>query len=126
MIHDAIGVLQSNQSIIVHCRASAFRQAEEDEVEENMRDEIPYEMETDFGVNDLPYLRVPIFRVSTLLASFLRFRSPKLGVSSYLKKFKVVHGVAANAFNASHYPLDSSVALHAYDMFIAVHRLWRA
>ncbi|CDJ38928.1 C2 domain-containing protein, putative [Eimeria tenella] len=36
--------------------------ADEDEVEENMRDEIPYEMETDFGVNDLPYLRVPIFR----------------------------------------------------------------
>lgn len=40
-------------------------QADEDEVEENMRDEVPYEMETDFGVNDLPYLRVPIFRVST-------------------------------------------------------------
>ncbi|OEH79689.1 c2 domain-containing protein [Cyclospora cayetanensis] len=36
--------------------------ADDDEVEENMRDEIPYEMETDFGVNDLPYLRVPIFR----------------------------------------------------------------
>lgn len=44
-----------------------FGQAEEDEVEENMRDEIPYEMETDFGVNDLPYLRVPIFRVSNML-----------------------------------------------------------
>ncbi|KAL8436007.1 hypothetical protein ACSSS7_002052 [Eimeria intestinalis] len=36
--------------------------ADEDEVEENARDEIPYEMETDFGVNDLPYFRVPIFR----------------------------------------------------------------
>lgn len=42
-------------------------QAEEDDVEENMRDEIPYEMETDFGVNDLPYLRVPIFKVNALL-----------------------------------------------------------
>lgn len=31
-----------------------------------MREEIPYEMETDFGVDDLPYYRVPIFRVSVV------------------------------------------------------------
>ena len=49
--------------LLIYLRFPAAGQADEDEVEENMRDEIPYEMETDFGVNDLPYLRVPIFRV---------------------------------------------------------------
>lgn len=28
-----------------------------------MRDEVPYELEADFTVDDLPYLRTPIFRV---------------------------------------------------------------
>ncbi|KFH02456.1 ferlin family protein, partial [Toxoplasma gondii VAND] len=35
---------------------------EEDDAEEMTRDEVPYELEADFTVDDLPYLRTPIFR----------------------------------------------------------------
>ncbi|PFH33895.1 ferlin family protein [Besnoitia besnoiti] len=35
---------------------------DEDDTEEMMRDEVPYELEADFTVDDLPYLRTPIFR----------------------------------------------------------------
>ncbi|KAF8820087.1 ferlin family protein [Cardiosporidium cionae] len=39
-----------------------LKMKEEDKIEEEQRDEVPYELEIDFSTNDLPYLREPIFR----------------------------------------------------------------
>ena len=48
-----------------------FRQIDDDEVEEEQREEVPYELEVDLSTADLPYLRTPIFRVSNAQLSFL-------------------------------------------------------
>ncbi|KAF8819861.1 ferlin family protein [Cardiosporidium cionae] len=39
-----------------------LKMKDEDKIEEEQRDEVPYELEMDFSTTDLPYLREPIFR----------------------------------------------------------------